>query len=99
MNEWSLDVLYKGYYDEAFVNDFKKMDTVIQRCTQAAEQLCHDNEVKALHDMLSLLEEFHTLADRVGHFISLKQSTNTSDGKTVSLMNQFSQKFSGITKA
>ena len=27
MNEWSLDVLYKGYYDEAFVNDFKKMDT------------------------------------------------------------------------
>ena len=49
--------------------------------------------------MLSLLEEFHTLADRVGHFISLKQSTNTSDGKTVSLMNQFSQKFSGITKA
>ena len=46
MNEWSLDVLYKGYYDEAFVNDFKKMDTVIQRCTQAAEQLCHDNEVK-----------------------------------------------------
>ena len=29
MNEWSLDVLYKGYYDEAFVNDFKKMDTVI----------------------------------------------------------------------
>ncbi|MFR4218215.1 MAG: M3 family oligoendopeptidase [[Clostridium] innocuum] len=99
MNEWSLDVLYKGYYDEAFVNDFKKMDTVIQRCTQAAEQLCHDNEVKALYDMLSLLEEFHTLADRVGHFISLKQSTNTSDGKTVSLMNQFSQKFSGITKA
>ena len=99
MNEWSLDVLYTGYYDEAFVNDFKKMDTVIQRCTQAAEQLCHDNEVKDLHDMLSLLEEFHTLADRVGHFISLKQSTNTSDGKTVSLMNQFSQKFSGITKA
>ena len=44
MNEWSLDVLYKGYYDEAFVNDFKKMDTVIQRCTQAAEQLCHDND-------------------------------------------------------
>ena len=34
MNEWSLDVLYKGYYDEAFVNDFKKMDTVIQRCTR-----------------------------------------------------------------
>ena len=99
MNEWSLDVLYKGYDDEAFLNDFKKMDTLIQRCTQAAEQLSHKDETAALHSMLSLLEEFHTLADRVGHFISLKQSTNTSDGKTVSLMNQFSQKFSGITKA
>ncbi|MFR9265409.1 MAG: M3 family oligoendopeptidase [[Clostridium] innocuum] len=99
MNEWSLDVLYKGYDDEAFRNDFKKMDTMIQRCTQAADQLSHTDETAALHSMLSLLEEFHTLADRVGHFISLKQSTNTSDGRTVSLMNQFSQKFSGITKA
>lgn len=99
MNEWSLDVLYKGYDDEAFRNDFKKMDTLIQRCTQAADQLSHTDETAALHSMLSLLEEFHTLADRVGHFISLKQSTNTSDGRTVSLMNQFSQKFSGITKA
>lgn len=99
MNEWSLDVLYKGYDDEAFRNDFKKMDTLIQRCTQAADQLSHTDETVALHSMLSLLEEFHTLADRVGHFISLKQSTNTSDGRTVSLMNQFSQKFSGITKA
>lgn len=76
-----------------------KMDTLIQRCTQAADQLSHTDETAALHSMLSLLEEFHTLADRVGHFISLKQSTNTSDGRTVSLMNQFSQKFSGITKA
>lgn len=99
MNEWSLDVLYKGYDDEAFRNNFKKMDTLIQRCTQAADQLSHTDETAALHSMLSLLEEFHTLADRVGHFISLKQSTNTSDGRTVSLMNQFSQKFSGITKA
>lgn len=99
MNEWSLDVLYKGYDDEAFVNDFKKMDTVIQNCSQMADQLNHDDEAAALHGMLSVMEEFQLLADKVGHFISLKQSTNTSDGKTVSLMNQFSQKCSGITKA
>lgn len=99
MNEWSLDVLYKGYDDEAFVNDFKKMDTVIQNCSQMADQLSHDDEAAALHGMLSVMEEFQLLADKVGHFISLKQSTNTSDGKTVSLMNQFSQKCSGITKA
>lgn len=29
MKEWSLDVLYKGYDDEAFIRDFKKMDAMI----------------------------------------------------------------------
>ena len=99
MKEWSLDVLYKGYDDEAFIRDFKKMDAMIQTCSQRADTLSHEDEVQTLHDLLAMLEEFHILADKLGHFISLKQSTNTSDGETVSLMNQYAKKCSGITKA
>ena len=72
MNEWSLDVLYKGYDDEAFRNDFKKMDTLIQRCTQAADQLSHTDEPAALHTMQSYMPKFHAYLKRKAELLGYK---------------------------
>ena len=35
-NEWSLDLLYKGFDDPAFIADFKAVDTLIEE----SHQLC-----------------------------------------------------------
>lgn len=99
MNEWSLDVLYKSFDDEAFVKDFKALDTVIEECNDLAQKLDHADEVSTLHTILTKLEEYSLLAERIGHFISLQQSCDTTNARTVSLMNQFSGKCSAISRA
>lgn len=99
MNEWSLDALYKGFDDEAFVNDFKKLDEVIADANAFAVHLDDKDPKKTLVNILEKLETFQTLTMRLGEYINLRQSTNTTDAKTVSLMNQLHQKCSNISKA
>lgn len=102
MNEWSLDILYKSYEDNAFIKDFTKLDEVIENCNTYAKKLSKsgskDDKGATLKTILQQMEEFHLLSSKLGAYISLRQSTNTKDAQTVSLMNQLNQKCSGISK-
>lgn len=97
-NEWSLDALYKSYEDEVFVNDFNKLEEVIQDANAYADHLQDGSESETLTAILEKLEVYQTLTMRLGEYINLRQSTNTSDAQTVSLMNQLHQKCSNISK-
>lgn len=98
MNEWSLDTLYTGYEDENFKSDFVELDHVIEQCNTFAKALSHENEIVTLKTMLHHMEKFQLLATKLGAYISLRQSTNTADAQTVSLMSQLNQKCSCISK-
>lgn len=98
MNEWSLDILYKSFDDEAFINDFNSLDKEIENCIKITDALSHEDEVTTLKNVLSALETYSTLKEKIRSFISLKQSTNTADPKAASLYNQLSQKCSASSK-
>lgn len=105
MNEWSLDILYKSYEDDTFKHDFAKLDEVIENCNAYAKKISDSQDCKAkeivgitLKTILQQMEEFQLLSSKLGAYISLRQSTNTTDAQTVSLMNQLNQKCSGISK-
>lgn len=92
MNEtWSLDALYLGYDDPAFVNDLSLLKQVVEEINALPEQLSHDQEAKSLHLIIEKEEQLSELAGKLSCYISLRQSTNTTDSQTVALMGQLQQ--------
>lgn len=98
MKEWSLQALYSGYDDPRFIQDQKDLDVSIAKLHEKVSLLCEDNG-ESLIAMLQATEENCLLFERLAAFISLRQSANTTDEETVSLMNQLTQKGSTTTKA
>ncbi len=98
MNEWSLDILYKGFDDENFINDFHALDSEIEKCIKLTDALSHEDEATTLKNVLTALEKYTVLKEKIGSFISLNQSTDTSNSKAASLYNQLSQKCSASSK-
>lgn len=99
MNKWSLDVLYKGYDDPTFVQDFATLDTCIQQCNNLAATLSHEDETATLVTILEHLETYLLLASKLSSFLELKQSCDTTDSKTASLLDQMNQLVSNLAKS
>ena len=47
-NEWSLDVLYKGFDDPAFIADFKAVDTLIEESHKLSAALSSMSEKEGI---------------------------------------------------
>ena len=80
--EWSLDVLYHGYEDPKFDEDMKKFESEVAGMKEKIEAAKKLDPVKGLETCLMVKEEMAALGSRLGEFISLKASVNTSDSKT-----------------
>ena len=80
--EWSLDVLYRGYEDPKFDEDMKKFESEVAGMKEKIEAAKKLDPVKGLETCLMVKEEMAALGSRLGEFISLKASVNTSDSKT-----------------
>lgn len=100
MNEtWSLDDLYKGFDDPAFQHDMKQLQTLIKEINDLPKQLSHEKETESLVLLLQAEEQLSELISRLGSYISLRQSTNTTDSETTAYMGQLEQIASMSTKA
>ena len=80
--EWSLDVLYRGYEDPKFDEDMKKFESEVAGMKEKIEAAKKLDPVKGLETCLMVKEEMAALGSRLGEFISLKASVNTSDSRT-----------------
>lgn len=96
--EWSLHDLYKGYDDPAFLADKDTLAKTIQEGEALCKTLSHEDEVGTLVTLLTFLERQAKLEYKLMQYTSLRQSTNTSDNETVSLMEQLSKMRSGNSK-
>ena len=83
-SEWSLDVLYKGFDDKEYINDYKKLDKLTKNIVNFSESL-KDNidQEEALLQAIDYLEEFELLSSKLSSYVYLKQSTNTADKMAV----------------
>ncbi len=98
MENWNLDILYTGYDSPQFQQDFKELPVVIKKLADFCEQHC-DLEVSSAHDLIVLLQEYALLSNKLGTYISLNSTTDTTDATTVAYRSQIGVMMSSATKS
>lgn len=98
-SEWSLDVLYKGFDDPKFQEDFKKVDEVCANINAFAAGLPGGDPKENLLTYINLQEQMSGMVYSMGVYANLRQSVNTSDSESVSYMGRLMAKAAGTTKA
>ena len=97
MNEvWNLDPIYKGFEDPAFEADMTALRQKVQQITEFAQKLKDMEPVEGLRAGIALEEQIMALANKLGEYASLRQSTNTRDTEAGSQMGCLMGIISGI---
>lgn len=96
---WSLDALYTGYDDPNFTKDMQGLQQLINDLNEMLKHLSHEDELKSLTEILKKQEQLALCSGKLGSYLSLRQSTDTSDAQTVALLGQLNQTASEGTKA
>lgn len=91
-DKWSLDVLYNGFDDEKFIEEFNKLDEYIEKFNEIAASLGSKDDKTTVTEILKEQEEFSSLISRLYSYCSLRQSVDTSDSQSVSYIGQLMQK-------
>ncbi|MDF2589274.1 MAG: peptidase [Anaerocolumna sp.] len=95
---WSLDVLYKGYQDDAFTCDLKKFSNLIVTIKDYVANLSNQNQEEAVLAIIHYLEEYDVLSAKLSSYVSLRQSTNTTDSETTALLGKLEELDSNLSK-
>ena len=87
--EWNLDIFYKGYDTPEFKEDFAKVEALAKGLDEKLALAKTQDAKTGLLTVLFAQEEFYALAMKVGEYISLRSSVNTTDGQTNDYMGKF----------
>lgn len=94
MYKWQLDDLYVGYESEKFKSDWAKL----KQFEEEFKQLTLEDNLEDIKAAVKFKEELLITARRIGSFISLTLSTNTTDEMSTNYRGQFSKVMSELTK-
>lgn len=98
--EWSLDVLYKSYEDEAYLADKAGLESLIGEINTFCETLSENSKEEAkLLKAVEYMDKLQLTASRIGCYVYSRQSVNTSDAQTANEINYFDKKMSLTTKS
>lgn len=97
--EWSLDILYKSYEDPEFLADLEKLDAVIVKTKEyAAGPMMNEEPAVGLENIIAYQEEYTKLMMKLYNYVSLRQSTDTTDPQTTTYMGQLDVQSSRLSK-
>jgi pepF/M3 family oligoendopeptidase len=97
--EWSLDFLYRGFEDEEYKNDKKKLEALISEVSVFSSELSEKQEEEAaLLQAVEYLEQLQLMGSKFAGYLYSKQAVNTSDSATVNEINYFEKTLSLSTK-
>jgi len=98
MSKWNLNALYTSYQSPEFKQDMEKLQQSIQKLKHQSENLPETMAAIETHTVLDLLCEYQLLSRRIGTYISLNASADTTDTETVAWRNQYSNLVSEASK-
>lgn len=98
MSKWNLDALYTGYNSPEFTQDLAAIQTSIDEMAALAKSLNENPSLDETCAILKQLQKFQLLSRKVGTFISLNSSADTTDTETVKWRNLYSSRVSGASK-
>ena len=96
-DRWSLDVLYSGFEDPKFQNEFKQLDEFVEKHKTLAESLGSKDEKTTAKEALTLLEDAQKAFSRLISYCALRQNADTNDGESVSYLGRLIQKNNEVT--
>jgi pepF/M3 family oligoendopeptidase len=97
-SEWSLNVLYKGFQDENFTTDFKKLNDITTTIKDYVVQLGKTNPQEELPKIIAYLEDYYVLSCKLNFYSMLRQSTNTTDSETAAILGKLEELGSNLSK-
>ncbi len=76
---WDLSSLYTSYEDTKYINDFNKLNSLVDEINVASLNLSLDNRVDSIIKYLKLEEEINALTENLYTFSSLKAECDVND--------------------
>lgn len=96
--EWSLDKLYKGYDDPAFIRDMEALPEKIEAYRQMAASLGEGDVKEQLIAALKAEEELSLFLGRLELFPDLKSEANTADEQAAAFKAKIAMQRSTLKK-
>ncbi len=98
MNTWNLDKLYLSFEDPAFASDLQRFQSIIQEYNNFSQKfVSYDDKISTLIAFIKLNMEFTLLTDKLYHFASLQQSTDSTNQTAIKYITTFQMSFSELT--
>ncbi|MBE6925713.1 MAG: M3 family oligoendopeptidase [Ruminococcaceae bacterium] len=94
--KWNLDVIYKGFDDPAWLQDFENLQNMLQDYCAFAEQVASADPKLALPENIKRQEEIQSLIMKMGTYAELRQSANTRDPEAGSQMGRLMAAYSTV---
>lgn len=99
MKTWDLTKLYKGFDDEAFVNDMSTCESMIEEYAKLEQQFeNYENKKEKLIKFLEMEINLNQLARKLMSFASLVASTESTNMNAIKSMNRLQTQFTRLTK-
>ena len=96
--EWALDVIYKSYDDPAYQQDMETLKTLLGGLETEMKSYQQLEPKEGLEKSILLMEKLTGYAEKLGNYISLSQSVNTTDSRTNNEMAIFDKVATGSTR-
>ncbi len=97
--EWSLDGLYRGYDDPAFVRDRELIPEKLEKFHELTDALGKGADAASeLHGYLEAAEEISILLNRMGQYLGLRQAACVTDQQAAGEQSHLMQLASSVTK-
>ena len=99
MNTWNLDVLYTSFQDPKFLAELEALKQVIQSINEMKQSFQATNtSIDVVKQYLTYDMELSILSDKLSHFASLRQSTNSTDSEAVKTLNSLQLLYTELTE-
>ncbi len=95
---WSLEVLYNGYQDERFIQDFNNLNDQVEACKLLQTKLTQLDETTAIKAIVKQTESLFQVYSNLSLYVFLRQSTDTSDSETGSYLGQIQERYANSSK-
>ena len=97
--EWNLEVLYKGLDDPNFAADFKALEECGKEMKEYVLVASKDDAKTRTEKLLVMFEQFNELINKLGLYLSLRNSVNTEDGEIMAWQNKLMKVYSENAEA
>ncbi|MFI3283717.1 MAG: M3 family oligoendopeptidase [Erysipelotrichaceae bacterium] len=99
MSTWNLDALYTGCEDPAFLADYQKLQQEIVNLESLSSHLTTLNETEGLIQIINTQQNLLLVASKLGAYLSLRQTCDTTNQEISSWLNKFSNLTSETAKS